>query len=174
VKAAATSIQIRKASEADATSIASILRQAFAEFEPLYTKRGYAATVLGTDAILTRMKEGPVWISICKGRAVGTAAAVSKQTGLYLRGMAAIPGARGFGVGRMLLQEAETFANDCGTYRLFLSTTPFLIRAIQLYQQFGFQRTNEGPHDLFGTPLFTMEKILTASACVKPSDTRSG
>jgi hypothetical protein len=43
---------------------------------------------------------------------------------------------------------------------LFLSTTPFLTHAIVLYEGLGFQRSNEGPHDLFGTPLFTMVKTL--------------
>lgn len=28
------------------------------------------------------------------------------------------------------------------------------------YEHFGFRRTDEGPHDLHGTPLFTMEKRL--------------
>jgi len=31
---------------------------------------------------------------------------------------------------------------------------------MRLYERFGFQRTEEGPHDLFGTSLFTMEKQL--------------
>lgn len=43
-----------------------------------------------------------------------------------------------------------------------LSTTPFLARAIRLYEQSGFQPTTEGPSDLFGTPLFTMVKTLGA------------
>ena len=28
----------------------------------------------------------------------------------------------------------------------------------RLYERFGFQRTSDEPHELFGTPLFTMEK----------------
>ncbi|HEV8659305.1 MAG TPA: hypothetical protein VGS96_11840 [Thermoanaerobaculia bacterium] len=41
---------------------------------------------------------------------------------------------------------------------LVLSTTPFLDRAIALYERCGFRRTDEPPHDRFGTPLFTMRK----------------
>jgi ribosomal protein S18 acetylase RimI-like enzyme len=44
---------------------------------------------------------------------------------------------------------------------MLLSTAPFLDRAIRLYERFGFRRTNEGPHDLFGTPLFSMEKVIS-------------
>jgi hypothetical protein len=41
-----------------------------------------------------------------------------------------------------------------------VSTTPFLLRAITLYERCGFRRTGDGPEDLSGTPLFTMEKTL--------------
>ncbi len=74
--------------------------------------------------------------------------------------MAVHPKARGARIGQLLLARIEEYAVGKGFQRLFLSTTPFLDRAIRLYENFGFQVTNEGPHDLFGTPLFTMEKLL--------------
>ena len=153
-------IQIRLASNTDVDALSVVLRQAFAEFEPLYTEGGFAATVLGADAIVLRMKEGPVWVAVYDEHLVGTAAAVRRAADVYVRGMAIVPGARGYGIGRLLLQEVESFARSCNAERLFLSTTPFLTAAIRLYQQFGFMRTGEGPHDLFGTQLFTMEKSL--------------
>jgi hypothetical protein len=58
------------------------------------------------------------------------------------------------------MQQVESYAAEHGYGRLFLSTTPFLDGAIALYESTGFRRTNEGPHDLYGTPLFTMEKRL--------------
>jgi hypothetical protein len=61
------------------------------------------------------------------------------------------------------LRQIESFASERGFQRLFLSTTPFLNRAIQLYEHHGFGRRIEGPDNLFGTPLFTMEKILESS-----------
>ena len=33
-----------------------------AEYGPLYTKEGYAATTPGPDEILIRMSQGPVWV----------------------------------------------------------------------------------------------------------------
>jgi GNAT superfamily N-acetyltransferase len=86
----------------------------------------------------------------------------SQRNGLCVRGMAVLPAARGLGVGRRLLAQVEAFAVENGCVRLFLSTTPFLTRAIRLYEDFGFRVTNDGPHDLFGTSLFSMEKMLTA------------
>ena len=93
---------------------------------------------------------------------VGTASAVLKGDSLYIRGMAVLPLARGRRVGELLLDRIESYGIENNCRRLFLSTTPFLDRAIRLYELFGFVRTNEGPHSLFGTPLFTMEKLISS------------
>ncbi len=153
-------MQIRTATGNEARLVASVLRQAFAEYKPLYTSQGYSATTPGAGEIHTRISEGPVWIALHEGYIVGTASVVPKEAGFYIRGMAVLPAARGLGIGRLLLEEIEGFATANGCKRLFLSTTPFLHRAIRLYERFGFQHTSDGPHDLFGTPLFTMEKMV--------------
>jgi hypothetical protein len=46
---------------------------------------------------------------------------------------------------------------------LILSHSSIFARAIRLYEKFGFRRNGEGPHDLFGTPLVTMEKTVEDS-----------
>lgn len=158
---AAVGIEIRRAVPGDADAIAAVLRRAFAEFQPLYSPNGFAATVVGSSAIVSRLHEGPIWVAIADRHIVGTGAAVKKATGAYVRGMAVMSALRGAGIGRLLLQEAESFAVRCNARRLFLSTTPFLVDAIRLYRRFGFTPTSEGPRDLFGTPLVTMEKVLT-------------
>src|SRR5215469_5038087 len=156
----AIDVYLRKATVQDAPNIASVLQQAFAEYEPLYTERGYATTTPGGDEIVARMGQGPVWVAVYREQIVGTGSVVSKPEGIYLRGMAVIPSARRFGIGRRLLDEIQRFAITQGCARLFLSTTPFLITAIRLYEAFGFRRMNDGPHGLFGTTLFTMEKTV--------------
>jgi GNAT superfamily N-acetyltransferase len=108
------------------------------------------------------MTEGPVWVVIRDQAIVGTASAVSQGEYLYVRGMAVLPNARGQKIGALLLAHIESFASANGFTRLFLSTTPFLSSAIRLYERFGFRRIDDGPHDLFGTPLFTMEKLLNS------------
>lgn len=153
-------IHIRRGKSEDALEVASVLKKAFTEYEPLYTKEGYAETTPEGATILHRMREGPLWVADLENEIVGTAAAVNKETGLYIRGVAVLPTARGHSLGRLLLEEIERFATQKGCRRLFLTTTPFLNRAIRLYKSFGFQFTSEGPRDLFGTPLLTMEKVL--------------
>lgn len=155
-----THIEIRRAGPTDAPAIATVLHESFEEFKALYTDGGFSATTPGTDQVLARMREGPVWVALREGTVLGTVAAVVRADSIYIRGMAVLPGARGSGCGAGLLQQLEVWAGSEGCTRLFLSTTPFLGSAIRLYERFGFHRTDEGAHDLFGTPLFTMEKLL--------------
>jgi N-acetylglutamate synthase-like GNAT family acetyltransferase len=108
------------------------------------------------------MQEGPVWVALLDDSIVGTASAVGRGEDLYVRGMAVLPAGRGLGIGLALLKQIEDYASAQGYRRLILSTTPFLERAIRLYENFGFSRSEEGPEHLSGTPLFTMVKNLGA------------
>src|SRR5580693_149223 len=154
-------LEIRCAGPEDAPAIAAVLHESFLEFKPLYTDGGFAATALGEAQVLARMQEGPVWVALRQGIVLGTVAAVAKREGVYVRGMAVLPKARGSRIGTKLLRQIEAWAASEGYIRLFLSTTPFLDSAIRLYQVVGFRRTDERLHDLFGTPLFTMEKSVS-------------
>jgi GNAT superfamily N-acetyltransferase len=156
----ATSLEIRLAGRDDAAAISAVLYESFVEFRDLYTDGGFAATALGVEQILVRMREGPVWVALRDGAVLGTVAAVGKGESAYVRGMAVLPAARGLGAGSALLRAVESWACGEGHTRLFLSTTPFLDSAIRLYERFGFRRMAEEPQDLFGTPLFTMEKVV--------------
>ena len=158
------SLQIRRATADEAVSIASVLHQAFVEYEPLYTAEAFAITTPTPAEIEQRWNEGRVWSALKNGHLVGTVAAAAKGDALYIRSMAVLPSARGQGIGEILLEEVESFASAGGFQRLLLSTTPFLHAAIRLYERFGFKRRSDGPHDLAGTPLFTMEKVLGAAS----------
>ena len=153
-------MQIRRAVPDDASTIASVLHRSFVEYESAYTAEAFAATISTPEKMRERMNEGPVWVAVQDEIIVGTVSAVARGEALYVRGMAVDRAARGSGTGRALLKCAEEFAIQGGFKSLFLSTTPFLLPAIRLYENYGFQRNDEGPDDLFGTPLFTMVKIL--------------
>jgi GNAT superfamily N-acetyltransferase len=155
-----TSLLIRRAGPEDADAIARVLHASFIEFRALYTDGGFAATALDAEQVLARLREGPMWVALREEVVLGTVAAVARNESVYIRGMAVLPAARGSGAGARLLQQVEGWAAGEGFPRLFLSTTPFLHAAIRLYERFGFRRTDEGLHDLFGTPLFIMEKFL--------------
>jgi putative acetyltransferase len=153
-------IEIRVATANDATSISRVLLEAFVEYESLYTQAGFAATTLDAEQIQHRLTEGPIWIALRDEVVVGTVSAVLRCESLYVRGMAVLPEARGHRAGKLLMNQIEQFAVANNCRRLYLSTTPFLDRAIALYEHLGFRRTAEGPHDLYDTPLLTLERML--------------
>jgi len=153
-------MRIRRASEPDAEHIADALRCAFAEYERLYTRAGYAATTPDASTLRARWDEGPVWVADDAGGIVATVSAAPRETGIYVRSMAVRPEARGRGAGRALMRQLELYAVSEKAPRLYLSSTPFLHDAIRLYEALGFRRTGEPPHELGGTPLVTFEKRL--------------
>jgi ribosomal protein S18 acetylase RimI-like enzyme len=155
--------EIRRVTPADAESVAVTLKKAFLEYQALYTPEAFAATVPGPKGVAERLQQGPAWVAVRGVVVLGTISAVVGEEGIHVRGMAVIPQARERGIGTKLLQCVETLAREKKSRRLFLSTTPFLDDAIRLYERFGFRRTDEGPFDLCGTPLYTMEKRFGAS-----------
>lgn len=166
---ASPELQIRLADPCEAPAISKVLYESFVEYETRYTPGGFATTTPNAEQILTRMREGPVWLACREERVLGTVAAVVKGQSIYMRGMAVLPDARGLRIGARLLEQVEQWGADRGCLRIFLSTAPFLNAAIRLYERFGFHRTNEGPHDLLGTPLFTMEKNVQQTSPVPAS-----
>jgi GNAT superfamily N-acetyltransferase len=158
------SIHLRRATLADTGTIAHILLISFESFRPLYTEGGFSATTPSAEVIAKRFDEGPAWLAVDRGEALGTVSAVALGDRVYLRSMAVLPSARGRGAGTALLHEVEEFALKRRARSMYLSTTPFLHNAIRLYEEFGFHRTEEGPHDLAGTALFSMEKSLTTNS----------
>lgn len=159
-------IQIRLADARAASAVSRVLYESFIEFKPLYTAEGFAATTPAEQQVLIRMQEGPVWVAFRPGvpagsEAVGTVAAVAKGESVYMRGMAVLPSARTSGVASRLVETVERWASSRGARRVFLTTTPFLLGAIRLYERHGFHRAETPTQDLYGTPLFTMEKTIS-------------
>ena len=155
------SLHLRRAHAGDEIALSSVLLEAFRLYLPQYTPAGFAATTPSPSEVLRRMEEGPVWLAMIESDIVGTVSAVLRgERALYIRGMAVLPQARGLRIGNLLFELIEEYAKEHGCTKLVLSTTPFLDRAIRLYERLGFVRTEEGPDDLHGTPLFTMEKAV--------------
>jgi ribosomal protein S18 acetylase RimI-like enzyme len=161
IQTTTSDITIRLARDVDTADISFLLHESFAEYKSLYNPRSFAATAIPSDQVSNRIAEGPLWVAVRDKQVVGTVSVIPKGDTLYIRGMAVLPVVRGQRIGEQLLTTVEEFAAMGRFRRMLLSTTPFLDRAIRLYENFGFQRTSEGPHDLCGTPLFSMEKVLS-------------
>jgi len=154
------SIEIRAATAAEALDIEHVLSLSFAEYKSSYTNAAFEVTSPSREKILKRMDEGTVWVAVHNGEVVGTISAIPKGREIRLRGLAVPPAERGRALGRLLLIHAARYALKNGFRRMSLSTTPFLTRANREYEQFGFQRSPEGPQSVLGTPTYTMTKTL--------------
>jgi len=156
-------LQIRRANLNDVSGVSDLLEAAFIEYRQLYTPEGYAATAITSDEVAARISEGPMWVALLDDKIVGTVAAITKDDSLYIRGMGIQPAARGKRIGEKLMKHVEAFAVEQGHSQLTLSTTPFLDRAIRLYEKLGYERVGDEPLDLFGTPLFSMSKPVATT-----------
>ena len=153
-------MKIRLAASSDASAVANLIFQSFLEYKSSYTDEAFAATCPSSIEVENRLAEGPVWIAVEDETVVGTVSGIPVGNALLVRSLAVLPNERGQGTGELVLDQVENYAYKNGYTRLVLSTTPFLTPAIRLYEQCGFRRSNEGPNNRFGTPIFTMGKEL--------------
>jgi DNA-binding MarR family transcriptional regulator/GNAT superfamily N-acetyltransferase len=91
------------------------------------------------------------WIAEKDGERVGTILLVRKsKTVAKLRLLLVEPEARGLGVGKHLVSECVTFASHAGYKKIVLWTQSELHAARHLYEQAGFKRMAQRPHQSWG------------------------
>ena len=153
-----TAIKVRRAVANDAAAIAALLYKAFVEYRSLYTDKGFEATTPEREEIEERINKKAVWVVLNSHTIAGTVSVFPQKDQLYVRSLAVSPEARGKGIGEMLMEHVHEMAFASGCSCIKLTTTPFLLPAIKLYEKFGFEA--QGKDDLFGTPLIWMTKSL--------------
>jgi len=95
-----------------------------------------------------------LWVAEDAGKVVGSIAIVGHSPeAAQLHWFLLHPSARGRGLGRRLLKEAIEFSRARGYQMIFLWTLSNLDAAIHLYRTFGFQKTEETTHRLWGKTL---------------------
>lgn len=153
-------IEVRLATAADAPQIETVLSQSFEEYRSRYTGAAFKAATPPQEIILRRMEEGPTWVAEQRGEIVGTISARPKGRTLLLRAMAVPPAERGRAIGKLLLVCVARYAFRNGYRRMTISASPFLTRALREYEQFGFRRSQEGPSEFHGTPVYNLTKTF--------------
>jgi DNA-binding MarR family transcriptional regulator/GNAT superfamily N-acetyltransferase len=94
------------------------------------------------------------WIAEIDGEPVGTVMLVNADDGIAkLRLLLVEPRARGYGIGRRLVEECVRFARHAGYRRITLWTQSILVSARAIYQRCGFAKIAEKPHRDFGVDL---------------------
>ena len=94
------------------------------------------------------------WIAEMDGEPVGSVFVVKNSaTVAKLRLLLVEPHARGFGVGKRLVQTCIDFARRAGYRKLVLWTQSNLTAARGIYAALGFRKMKSAPHREFGVPL---------------------
>jgi len=95
-------------------------------------------------------KDG-IWVAEANSRVIGSVAIVGhSEADAQLRWFLVHPDYRRLGVGKELLKNAVQFCRECRYKAVFLWTTSELVAAGHLYTRFGFRKTEEKTHKIWG------------------------
>lgn len=92
-----------------------------------------------------------IWLAEIKGRIIGSIAIVGhSKVDAQLRWFLVHPDYRRLGIGKELLKDALQFCKERKYKTIFLWTASELVEAGHLYTRFGFSKTEEKMHEIWG------------------------
>lgn len=94
-----------------------------------------------------------VWICEHRQKIVGFLMGFRREDAIQLRYFILLPGYRGLGLGKKLMNLFMDFLNEKKVKKAYLWTTEEQETAIALYKRYGFRLTREKISDLFGKRL---------------------
>lgn len=135
-------ITVRTIEPADNPFLAEIVRNTLAEFGANHPGTVYYDSTTDSLYQLFQQKNSIYYVAlmdniIMGGGGIFPSPGLPKDTcelvKMYLR-----PGARGHGIGKMLIEKSLQFAKDAGYNNVYLESMPELKKALTIYEKFGF------------------------------------
>jgi DNA-binding MarR family transcriptional regulator/GNAT superfamily N-acetyltransferase len=114
----------------------------------------YAAIAIGEFVERDDGERERAWIAEVDGRRAGSIFCTRRDEEVaQLRMLFVEPGARGLGIGALLVDECIAFAREAGYRSMLLWTTSVLTAARRLYRRLGFELFEQEPFHDFGPEL---------------------
>jgi len=159
-------INLRKIQTDDNPHLATIIRNALAEFSA--NKLGTVFYDDTTDYLYELFQEpGSIYYTAHHGEQVLGGAGIYPSEGL-LQGTCELvkmylkPEARNLGLGKKLIDTCLEFAKGFGYIQVYIETMPELRKAVSVYEKYGFQYLNGrlGNTGHFGCDVWMLKKIV--------------
>ncbi|THV24104.1 GNAT family N-acetyltransferase [Peteryoungia ipomoeae] len=144
----------------DYTALLAMILRAFAYMDPLINPASSAHRL--TAASLQQKAKDEIGFAVTEHDQLIACTFVRPEPPcLYIGKLAVDPRAQSRGLGKLLLQEAETLAREQGLNILRLETRIELTGNHQVFESWGFRKTAEGRHKGFDRATFIeMQKTL--------------
>ena len=137
-------VEPRPAAASDAAGISECVRAAYSH----YIERIGTAPGPMLDDYAQVVRDHRAWVIDDGGRVVGVLVLMDKEDGLLLDNVAVLPERQGEGIGRRLIEHAESEARRLGHRHLDLYTHERMTENIAMYDRIGYEeverRTERG------------------------------
>jgi ribosomal protein S18 acetylase RimI-like enzyme len=150
--------RLREATEADAETVASILRAAFEEYRGRIDPPSGAHAETG-ETVREKMKSACVILALAGGEAAGCIYCQPGEGYLYFSRLAVLPAHRRQGLGRALIEHIEERARAMRLPRVRLGVRVVLDHQRAYYERLGYRVVESATHPGYTEPTYVfMEK----------------
>jgi predicted N-acetyltransferase YhbS len=152
--------EIRPARAEEAEAVVTLIHRAFGQYRGQLQPDSSALSETA-ESIRSLMASGTILVALQDGRMVGCVSVQRKPEFAYAGRLAVDPSARGTGVGRALMGNAESVARQMGARRLRVDVRLALAENRAFFQSLGFAEGVWRCHPGFAHPTYVeLEKIL--------------